>query len=495
MRKRFTVHAAGDYRKRRRALFVLCLGALMIALDATIVNVALPAIRADLRFSEASLVWVVNAYLLTFAGFLLLAGRLGDLFGHRRLFLLGITLFTLASLGCGLTRSQGLLVSARALQGLGGAVVSAAALSLTLNLFTEASERAKAIGVFGFVSAGGGSIASLLGGTLTSVLNWHWIFLINLPVGAAVYALGQVFLPKDGGRTTAGRLDVAGAVAVTTSLMLALYAVVNGSESDRTFARTFALLVSATTLLMGFLGIEARVRTPLMPLRLFRIRNLVVANVAGVLFSAAMYTWNFISTLYLQLVLKYSPLQVGLAFLPANLITAAFSLGLCARIVIRFGIKIPMAIGLVFATAGLTFFALAPVDGNFPVDVLPGMLLLGLGAGMTSSPLMLAAMSDVVPGESGLASGVVTTVFMMGGALGLAILVSVANARTNDLLSADTDPSVALNSGYHIAFFIGAVFTVAAASAGAAFLRTAQQEPAHDRGNNGTEVQVRICDD
>jgi len=460
-----------DDRKRWIALMVLCLGDLMIVLDTTIVNVALPSIREDLAFSQTSLVWVVNAYMLTFGGFLLLGGRLGDLYGNRRLFLLGIALFTLASAACGLAGSQPTLIAARAVQGLGGAVVSAVALSLIMNLFTEPAERAKAMGFFGFVMAGGGSIGVLLGGVLTNAFNWHWIFLVNLPIGVAVFALCLLLLPAGGGSAGEGRLDIAGAITVTVSLMLAVYAVVNGNEAGWTSVQTIALLAAAAVLLAIFLLIEARVRAPLMPLSLFRLRNVATANVVGVLWAAAMFAWFFISALYLQLVLGYSPLQVGLAFLPANLIMAAFSLGLSAKLVMRFGIRAPLAIGLLLAAIGLALFAFSPVDGNFVVHVLPGMLLLGLGAGMAFNPVLLAAMSDVEPSESGLASGVVNTSFMMGGALGLAVLASLAAARTESLISAGVQSSVALNGGYHVAFVIGAVFAAAAAVLSAALLR------------------------
>src|SRR4051794_12530864 len=398
-----------DDRKRWLSLIVLCLGDLMIVLDTTIVNVALPSIREDLAFTQTSLVWVVNAYMLTFGGFLLLGGRLGDLFGNRRLFLLGISLFTLASAACGLAGSQPMLIAARAIQGLGGAVVSAVALSLIMNLFTEPAERAKAMGFFGFVMAGGGSIGVLLGGVLTNAFNWHWIFLVNLPIGVAVFALCLLLLPAGGGSAGEGRLDIAGAITVTVSLMLAVYAVVNGNEAGWTSAQTLGLLAGAAVLLAIFLVIEARVRAPLMPLCLFRLRNVATANVVGVLWAAAMFAWFFISALYLQLVLGYSPFQVGLSFLPANLIMAAFSLGLSAKLVMRFGIRAPLAMGLLLAAIGLALFAFSPVDGNFVVHVLPGMLFLGLGAGMAFNPVLLAAMSDVAPSESGLASGVVNT--------------------------------------------------------------------------------------
>ncbi|HEU6444259.1 MAG TPA: DHA2 family efflux MFS transporter permease subunit [Gaiellaceae bacterium] len=458
-------------RNRWLALVVLCLGDLMIVLDVTIVGVALPSIREDLGFSETSLAWVVNAYLLTFGGFLLLGGRLGDLFGHRRLFLAGISLFTLASLGCGLAGSQEVLVAARAVQGLGGAVVSAVALSLIVTLFTEPAERAKAMGVFGFVAAGGGSIGVLLGGILTDVLDWHWIFLVNLPIGIAVFALTLVLIPAARGETAAGRVDVAGAVTVTASLMLAVYAIVNGNENGWTSARTVGVLAAAGALLALFLAIESRIAAPLVPLGLFRLRNIAVSNVVGLLWAAAMFAWFFLSALYLQLVLGYSPLQVGLAFLPANLIMGFFSLGISARLVLRYGIRPPLAVGLGLASLGLLLFARAPVDGSFAVDVLPSMILLGFGAGMAFNPVFLAAMSDVEPSDAGLASGVVNTSFMMGGALGLAVLASLAASRTETLAASGDGPLEALTGGYHAAFLAGALFALAAAVAGGTLLR------------------------
>lgn len=461
-----------DSRKRWWALTVLCLGVLMIVLDTTIVNVALPSIRSDLGFTETSLVWVVNAYMLTFGGFLLLGGRLGDLYGHRRVFLFGLTLFTLASLGCGLANSQLVLIVARAVQGVGGAVVSAIALSLIITLFTEPSERAKAMGVYGFVCAGGGSIGVLLGGVLTDALSWRWIFLVNLPIGAAVFALCLLLLPGGSGPATRARLDVGGAVTVTSSLMLAVYAIVNGNEAGWTSARTLGLLGAAAVLMLIFLMIESRVQTPLMPLSLFRLRNVATANVLGVLWAAAMFAWFFISALYMQLVLGYSAMQVGLAFLPANLIMAVFSLGLSARIVLRFGIRWTLCAGLLMGALGLALFSQAPLNGRFVADILPGMLLLGLGAGIAFNPMLLAAMSDVGPDQSGVASGVVNTAFMMGGALGLAVLASLAAFRTQSLLAHGMDATAALNSGYQLAFLIGAVFAAAAAVLGGALLRT-----------------------
>jgi EmrB/QacA subfamily drug resistance transporter len=467
------------------ALTILCLGVLMIVLDSTVVNVALPSIKADLGFTESSLAWVVNAYLLTFGGFLLLGGRLGDLFGHRRLFLIGLAAFTLASLACGLAGSQAFLVAARAVQGLGGAVVSAVALSLIMDLFTEPADRAKAMGVYGFVCAGGGSIGVLLGGLLTGAFSWHWIFLVNLPIGIAVFALSLMLLPSGRGEAPSGRLDIAGAVTVTAALMLAVYAIVGGNEAGWTSGRTLGLLGGAVALLAVFLAIESRVSAPLMPLGLFRLRSLAVANIVGVLWAAAMFAWFFLSALYLQQVLGYDPMEVGLAFLPSNLIMAAFSLGLSAKLVMRFGIRAPLGGGLLLAAAGLALFAWAPVDGSFTLHVLPGMLLLGLGAGMALNPLLLAAMSEVGPTESGLASGVVNTAFMMGGALGLAVLASLAAARTDGLLAAGADRLAALVGGYQAAFLVGACFAALAAVLGAVLLRN-PAAPAPDGAKSET---------
>ena len=472
-------HAQHD-RRRWFALAVLCLGVLMIVLDITIVNVALPTIRENLKFSETSLAWVVNAYLLTSGGFLLLGGRLGDLYGHRRLFLIGIALFTFASLLCGFADSQPVLVAARAVQGLGGAVVDAVALSLIMDLFTETGDRAKAMGVYGFVCSGGGSIGALLGGFLTNAFDWHWIFLVNIPIGIAVVALSLSLLPDSRGQDADRHLDVGGAVTVTAALMLAIYAIVNGNEAGWTSMQTLTLGAGAVVLLAVFLAIEARVRVPLMPLGLFRLRNVATANVVGVLWAAAMFAWFFLSALYLQLVLGFSPLQVGLAFLPTNLIMAAFSLGVSAKLVMRFGIKAPLAAGLLFAAAGLLLFARAPVAGSFVMDVLPPMLLLGLGAGIAFNPVLMAAMNDVAPSESGLASGIVNTSFMMGGALGLAVLASMAAARTDNLLAGGAEHLAALNGGYHLAFLGGALFAALAAVAGLVFMRTrdmAEQAP------------------
>jgi EmrB/QacA subfamily drug resistance transporter len=431
----------------------------------------LPSIRADLHFSEASLAWVVNAYLLTFGGFLLLGGRLGDLYGQRKLFLIGIAIFTLASLACGVAKTQEVLILARAVLGLGGAISAAVSLSLIMNLFTKPEERAKAMGYFGFIAAGGGSLGVLLGGFLTNSFDWHWNFLINIPIGIAVIICSLKLLPSSRTENKHRHLDVFGAVSVTSSLLLAVYAIVNGNHAGWTSPVTLGLLLLAGILMGIFFWIESRVRAPLMPPSLLRLRNVATANVVAVLWAAAMFAWFFLSALYLQLVLHYSPLQVGLAFLPANLIMAAFSIGISARLVMRFGIKKPLAIGLFLAALGLGLFVRAPISGSFLIDVLPNMLLLGVGAGMAFNPVLLAAMNDVKQSESGLASGLVNTAFMMGGALGLAILVSIAASRTASLLNDGSSAIEALNSGYHTAFFVGALFALLASIIGARFLR------------------------
>ena len=472
-----TPHAGMDNRLRWLAFVTLCLGDLMIVLDSTIVNVALPSIRSSLGFSEASLVWVVNGYLLTYGGFLLLGGRLADLYGQRRLFLNGLIGFTVASLACGVAPSQGVLVVARAVQGVGGAVVSAVALSLIMDLFPEGPQRVRAMGYFGFVMAGGGSIGVLLGGLIGNLLDWRWIFLVNLPIGVGVIALALRLLPKAGLGRQSGRLDIAGAVLVTTSLLLAVYGIVDGERAGWTSVQTGATLGGAALLIVVFLIVESRVSAPIVPLGLFRLRNVATANVVSVLWAAAMFAWFFLSALYLQLVLGYDPLQVGLAFLPANLIMGAFSYSLSAKTVNRFGLRAPLVAGLLLAALGLALFALAPVDGRFVVHVLPSMLLLGIGGGLAFNPVLLAAMNDVEPAQSGLASGVVNTAFMMGGALGLAILASLAAAITADLAAAGAGVQAALNGGYQAAFGVGALCAAVAAAVAAVFLNPGR-EPA-----------------
>ncbi len=471
------------------ALYILCLGDLMIVLDTTIVNVALPSIRTSLGFSEPSLAWVVNAYLLTFGGFLLLSGRLGDLFGHRRLFLIGIALFTLASFACSLATSQWFLIAARAIQGIGGAIATAVALSLIMNLFTDAGDRAKAMGVIGFVSAGGGAVGVLLGGVLTT-LSWRLIFLVNLPIGVAVFALCLFIIPASSVERVSAKLDIAGAVTVTTSLLLAVFAIVNGNAAGWLSVQTLGLLAASVALMAAFLVIESRVNEPLAPLSLFRIRSLAMANGIAVLWAAAMFAWFFLSALYLQQVLKYSPLLVGLTFLPTSLLMAVFSLGLSAKVVMRFGIRASLTAGLLMATVGLLLLARAPVHGNFLIDVLPSMILFGFGGGLAFNPMLLAAMGDVKPDQSGVASGLVNTASMMGGALGLAILVSLSAASTSSLLSSGVGAIDALNSGYHVGFLAGAIFAAIAVALSVMLPRSGQPQPqsAEPESEDGQDV-------
>ncbi|HEU5277836.1 MAG TPA: DHA2 family efflux MFS transporter permease subunit [Gaiellaceae bacterium] len=466
-------------RTRWIALYVLCLGDLMIVLDGTIVNVALPSIRDDLAFSQTSLAWVVNAYLLTFGGFLLLGGRLGDLFGHRRLFLIGISIFTVASFFCGIANSQAFLVSARAVQGIGGAIVSAVALSLLMTLFTETADRAKAMGVFGFVLSGGGVVGVLLGGVLTDLLSWHWIFFINIPVGGVVLFLSKRLLPDHYGAAVRGRIDIAGAVSVTAALMLAVYAIVNGNDKGWTSGQTLGMLGGAVALLLVFLAIEARIGSPLVPLGLFRNRNVSSANVVGVLMAGGMFAYFFFSALYMQLIQGWTPLEVGLAYLPGTIIWGSSSLLLSDRLVMRFGIKPPLIGGMTLMAVALLLLARMPVDANYVLDVFPATVLIGIGAGIAFNPILLAAMSGVGPTEAGLASGVVNTSFMMGGALGLAALASIADSRTVSLTDSGDGRFAALNGGYHLAFLVGAVFIAGAATIAAALLRSAQPAPMH----------------
>jgi EmrB/QacA subfamily drug resistance transporter len=444
-----------DPRRKWLALYVVCTGVLMLVVDTTIVNVALPSIKQDLQFTEASLVWVVNAYMVTFGGFLLLGGRLGDFFGQRKLFLLGLTVFTSASLACGLAQSSTVLVVARAVQGLGGAVFMAVALSVIMMMFSEPGERAKAMGVYGFVCAAGGSVGVLLGGALITMLDWHWIFLVNLPFGIGVYAASLSLLPRGQGAAHGQRLDVSGAITVTLALMCAIYGVVN---------RMTSMIITGALLLAVFIAIETRSSNPLMPLRLFKLRNVAAANVAGMLWSASMFASFFLSALYMQGTLRYDAMRVGLAYLPTNVIMAVFSLGLSAKIVMKFGAKRAVTVGLLLVAMGLALFAPAPDDGAYWRDIFPGFALMGIGAGMALNPMILVAMSDVDPTEAGLASGVVNTSFMMGGALGLSVLASIASS-----------------AGYGASFFVGAGFALAATLVCAAVLVTPGPGPESPR--------------
>ena len=466
----------GVYEKRRRmdrrwlALLLVCAAQLMIVLDGTIVNVALPTIQDSLGFSGAGLSWVVNAYLLTFGGFLLLGGRAGDLFGRRRVFMIGLVLFTLASLVCGLAGSQAMLVAARALQGVGGAIIAPAALSIIITAFKDPAERARAMGVWAFLVSGGASIGVLLGGVLTQTMGWPWIFFVNLPVGLAVLALCRPLLEPDSVPDTGGGFDLPGAFLVTSSLVLVVYAVVGSGQNPP--ALTALLLVAAVTFLATFIAVERRTDAPLVPPGVFsRSRNLTVSNVVMALAVVGMVGWFFFSALYLQGVLGYDSLATGLSYLPATIALGAISQGPAASAVNRFGIKPTIVGGLGLMAIGLLLFARAPVGGSFLVSVLPGMLVLGVGAAFGFMAVILASTSGVPESEAGLASGLVNTSQQMGGALGLAALAAVAAYITGAGTGSDI---AALNSGYHVAFLVGAGCVILGALLAATLLQDLQ---------------------
>jgi len=458
-------------RKRQAALTILAIGALMIELDTTIVNVALPTIRADFGVSPASLVWVANAYFLTFAGFLILAGRLGDLFGHRRIFLSGILLFTVASLYCARAQTEQGLIGWRAIQGIGAAAVWAVATPLVLSLFSDHRHQAKALGVLCFVSTGGGSLALLLGGLLTSLLNWHWVFFINVPIGIATYVFGCFVLPPPLRSQLPIRIDFAGALTLTASVTLAAYTL-NGRS---TTATSTILALSCMALIVLFLRLEYRATTPLIPFPLLTSRKLVTTVVVQVLLGMATATWFFEAALYLQTTLEYSPLQVGLAFLPANQATALFTLFLSARLIMRFGLRRCLMIGLMLIALGLILFSLSRVSANFTREILPSMLLVGVGVGMTTTPLLMLPLSDTSVHDHGVITGTATTMMLLGSAFGLSAIVSVANARTDLMLNSGVDIIGAINAGHHLAFALASAVTIIAAATAALLLR--EQQP------------------
>jgi EmrB/QacA subfamily drug resistance transporter len=449
-------------RKRWLALYVLCGGMLMIVLDATIVNVALPTIQDDLGFSQSNLAWVVNAYLIAFGGLLLLSGRLGDLIGQRRVFLIGLAVFTAASALCAVAQTQGMLIGARFVQGAGGAVASAVILGMIVTMFPEPRQQAKAIGVYSFVASAGASIGLLAGGILTEAINWHWIFFINVPVGIATALLAVRLVEDREGIGLREGADVPGALLLTGGLMLGVYTLLEAGEQGWASLQTLGLGGISVALVAAFVGRQARIANPLMPLRLFRSRNVTGANVVMGLLVVGFFGMFFLGALYLQGILGYTPLEVGLAFLPACIVMGWLSLGYAERLIMGVGPRRTLVGGLAAAGAGLLLFTQAPVDGEWITHVAPVMLLLGAGAGLSFPALMTLAMSGATQSDSGLASGLINTTVQVGGAVGLAVLATLATERTEGLLADGESSAAALNSGYHLAFLIGGVLIAVA---------------------------------
>jgi EmrB/QacA subfamily drug resistance transporter len=465
-------------RNRWIALVVLCVGMLMIVLDQTIVNVALPSIQSDLGFSQSTLAWVVNAYLIPFGGLLLLAGRLGDLAGRKRVFLIGLAVFTGASLLCGLADSQAMLIGARFVQGLGGALTSAVILGMVVTLFPEPGERARAIGVYSFVASAGASIGLLLGGVLTEAISWHWIFFVNLPIGLATAVLSLRLLRHEDGIGFGAGADGLGAALVTAALMLAVYTLVGASDHGWGSAHTLGFGGAALVLLVAFVVRQARAANPLVPLRIFRSRNVSGANVVQMLMVAGLFGMFFLGAIYLQRVLGYDALEVGLAFLPVALSIGTLSLGFSARLITRFGARATLLPGLALIAAGLALFARVPVHAAYWADVFPSMLLLGVGAGLTFPSLMTLAMSGATERDSGLASGVVNMALQVGGALGLAILATLSATRTHHLIESGSSPASALTGGLHLVLLVGVGLVVAAFAIAVVVLRSETAEQA-----------------
>jgi EmrB/QacA subfamily drug resistance transporter len=479
-------------RSRWAALYVLCVGALMIVLDGTVVNVALPVVRDDLGFSQANLAWVVNAYMIAFGGLLLLAGRLGDLIGQRRVFVIGLGVFTAASLLCALAQTQEMLIAARFVQGVGGALSSAVVLGMIVTLFPEPREQAKAIGIFGFVASAGGSIGLLAGGVLTEAINWHWIFFINIPIGVATILIALRLVPSRPGIGLSAGADIPGAALITAGLMLGVYTILGIEEHGWGASRTLILGAIAVALLVAFFVRQAHAANPLMPLRLFRSRNVVGANIVQALIVVGMFGMFFLGALYLQEILHYSSLEVGLAFLPATVVMGIMSVGLSGRLTVRFGAKTVLIPSLALIAIGLLLFARTPVDGSYVRDLLPVMVVLGLGAGLSFASVMTLAMSGATPQDAGLASGLVNTSVQVGGAIGLAVLATLAAERSDTLKAAGQATDAALNGGYHLAYVVGAALLGVALLVAAFVVRSPKQAPAADAEAEAEPVLAHV---
>jgi EmrB/QacA subfamily drug resistance transporter len=477
-------------RRRWLALYVLCAGMLMVVLDATIVNVALPTIQEDLGFSQNDLAWVVNAYLVAFGGLLLLSGRIGDLIGQRRIFLIGLAVFTGASLLCALAQSQGLLIGARFVQGVGGALTSAVILGMIVTMFPEPREQAKAIGVYTFVAVAGGSIGLLAGGVLTQTINWHWIFFVNVPIGLATALLAIRLVPDREGIGLAAGADLPGAALLTGGLMLGVYTILGVAEEGWGSTQTLGLGAVSIGLLAAFLARQARVANPLMPLRLFRSRNVAGANVVQALLVVGMFGMFFLGALYMQRILGYDALQVGLAYLPLTVVMGTMSFRFTGQLNLRFGPQATLVPAMICVVAGLLLLARTPVDASYAVDLLPAMILIGLGAGLGFPSLMTLAMSGATASDSGLASGLVNTSMQVGGSIGLAVLAVLSTERTDGLLADGESAASALNSGYHLAYVIGAALVLVGIAVAVSVLRSPAPEAAAEPATEVTPEPV-----
>ncbi len=442
--------------RRWPALIVVCLAQLMIVLDVTIVNVALPSIQHDLHFSQANLTWVVNAFLITFGSLLLLAGRLGDLVGRKRVFLAGLTVFTTASLLCGIAPSQGFLIGARFLQGVGAAAQASVILAIIVTEFPEADARARAMSAYVFVSVAGGSLGLLAGGLLTESLSWHWVFFVNLPIGIATLVFGRALIAADSGRGLHHGIDWLGSLLVTGSLMSAIYAIVKATGHGWISSAVLEFGGLAVALMVAFLALEARIENPIMPLRILRLRGLIDASVVRGFLVTGMYSTFFLATLYLEHVRHYSALQTGAAFLPWTITVAILSQGVTARLVRRFGPLVVLMAGMATAVAGLLLFSTVEPGTSFFPTIFLANLALGLGIGNAFMPLLTIAMADVPADDAGLGSGITNVSQQIGGALGLAVLSTIAANHTKALLTAHHGLTSSLISGYHVAFIAGA---------------------------------------
>jgi EmrB/QacA subfamily drug resistance transporter len=445
-------------RERRRwiALAVLCLGQLMMVLDATIVNVALPSIQRDLHFTQANLTWVIDGYLITFGGFLLLAGRLGDLVGRKKIFLSGLILFTAASILCGVADSQAMLIGARLIQGVGGAVASSVILAIIVTEFPERAEQAKAMGMYAFVSAGGGSIGLLAGGALTQSLSWHWIFFVNVPIGAVALLLGWVLIEENEGIGLAGGVDVLGSALITLATMFGAFAIVKSSDYGLLSARTLSAAGASLALLGAFLALEARVANPIMPLRILRLRMLMGSSLVRGLLITGMFSAFFLGALYLERVLGYDAIDTGLAFMPLTIAIATMSMGVSARAVERFGSVPTLAAGLLGIVVGLLLLSVQGIHASYFPGLFFAFLALGLGAGASFLPLLTIGMADAPARDAGLASGIINVSVQLFGAIGLATLGTIATDHTKALSSSGHSLASALTGGYHLAYVVAA---------------------------------------